>query len=417
MEKIKKYLSIYKYELLLIIISLFLIKSMNYLLQLDIQSIIYLDSGSYYEAAENIYHYYRGHNLRPMILAIIHGIPFLFTDSAMEVYSNTYYINLFCWIGSTILIYTITKHYISDKKAFFFSLLNLIVIGNIISVFHMLSETIFIFFISLAFYFYHLFKTKSKALYFSLFLSLVVISILIRPGAKFFGIFVLLFSIKDIIQFYKSKSFYLLYFSFFLIFIQCAGIKYQFGNFTVSYIDSVTYYNYLGSKAMSYKNNVEFSQSNNPRGEYLFSLDYSESKDEVFRDMKDQLSSNKLNLLKAYFDNLYENSTTGNIMINDVVNIKNTSYFEKLKSNLYQFSVYSNSVLTLIGLVLSTLCLLMFYKDKVIFITSIFILYTFLTSGVSSEQGDRFHLVFFPFIILLFAKLLNSFSSSKRVIN
>lgn len=414
MDNLKKIVFQYKYEFLLLVLSLLLINSLSYLLQLNIQSIIYLDSGSYYESAENVYYYYRGHNLRPMVLALIHGIPFLFTNSPMEVYANTYYINLFCWIGSTLLIYKIAQHYISDKKAFFLSLLNLIIIGNVISVFHMLSENIFIFFIALAFYFYHLFRTKSKTLYLALFLSVVVISMLIRPGAKFFALFILLFFIKDIIKYYKTKSFYLLYFSFFLVFIQCAGIKYQFGNFTISYIDSVTYYNYLGSKAMCYKNDVDYSQFNNQRGKYLFSLGYEESKVEVFNDMKNQLKDNKINLLKAYLDDLYENSTTGNIILNDVVNIKSTSYFEKIKSTLYSFTIYSNVFLTIIGLLLSLVSLVLLYKNKFVVIISTFILYTFLTSGVSCGQGDRFHIVFFPFILLLLAINIQYFRSKKR---
>lgn len=413
MDKLKKIVFQYKYEFLLIVLSLLLINSLSSLLQLDIQSIIYLDSGSYFEAAQNVYYLQIGHNLRPMVLAAIHGIPFLFTNSAMEVYASTYYINLFCWIGSTLLIYKIAKHYISDKKAFLLSLLNLIIIGNVISVFHMLSENIFIFFIVLAFYFYHLYRTKFKTVYLALFLSIVVISMLIRPGAKFFAVFILLFFIKDIIKYYKTKSFYLLYFSFFLVFIQCAGIKYQFGNFTISYIDSVTYYNYLGSKAMNYKNNVEYSQFNNKRGAYLFSLGYKESKVEVFNDMKNQLKDNKINLLKAYSNDLYENSTTGNIILNDVVNIKNTFYFESIKSSLYNFTIYSNVFLTITGLLLSLLTLFLLYKDKFVVIISAFIFYTFLTSGVSCEQGDRFHIVFFPFILLLIAINIHYLRSRK----
>ena len=416
MDKLKKIMFQYKYEFLLILISLIFIKSLSYLLQLDIQSIIYLDSGSYYEAAENLYYYYRGHNLRPMVLALIHGIPFLFTNSPMEVYANTYYINLFCWIGSTLLIYKITQHYISDKKAFFLSLLNLIIIGNVISVYHMLSENIFIFFIVLAFYFYQLFRTKSKILYLALFLSIVVTSMLIRPGAKFFAVFILLFFIKDIIKYYKTRSFYLLYFSFFLVFIQCAGIKYQFGNFTISYIDSVTYYNYLGSKAMCYKNGINYSEYDKERSTYLFSLGYEESKVEVFNDMKNQLKDNKINLLKAYLNDLYENSTTGNIILNDVVNIKSTSYFEGIKSSLYNFTIYSNLFLTITGLLLSLFTLLLFFKDKFVAIISAFITYTFLTSGISFGQGDRFHIVFFTFILLLLSINIKYFSSKKRSI-
>ena len=61
-----------KYEIGIIAIGLLFLLALTHLLQLDVQSMVYPDSGSYYEAAENVYFYYRGHNLRPMVLAAIH---------------------------------------------------------------------------------------------------------------------------------------------------------------------------------------------------------------------------------------------------------------------------------------------------------------------------------------------------------
>ncbi len=49
-----------KYEIGIIAIGLLFLLALTHLLQLDVQSMVYLDSGSYYEAAENVYFYYRG---------------------------------------------------------------------------------------------------------------------------------------------------------------------------------------------------------------------------------------------------------------------------------------------------------------------------------------------------------------------
>jgi hypothetical protein len=97
---------------------------------------------------------------------------------------------------------------------------------------------------------------------------------LIKPGAKFFGIVMLLFFFKEILKNYKQKSMIFLYGSLLMIVIQVVGMKVQYGDFTISYIDGVTYHNYICSKAECYKNGKEYEQINNPRAEYLFGLDF-----------------------------------------------------------------------------------------------------------------------------------------------
>ena len=48
------------------------------------------------------------------------------------------------------------------------------------------------------------------------------------------------------------------------------------------------------------------------------------------------------------------------------------------------------------------------YKQrKATFFVAFFILYIIILSGISCGQGDRFHLVTFPFVILLLAKFLS----------
>ena len=107
-----------------------------------------------------------------------------------------------------------------------------------------------------------------------------------------------------------------------MVFVQCAGLKYQFGNFTLSYIDSVTYYDYIGSKAMCLKEGKEFSQLNNPRGEYIYSIECSEQRKIANEDLKQQLQHNTLNLLKAFISDVVDNATSGNVCIDDCKNVK-----------------------------------------------------------------------------------------------
>ena len=54
-----------------------------------------------------------------------------------------------------------------------------------------------------------------------------------------------------------------LYGSITLCFVQAAGLKYQFGDFTISYIDSVTFHNYLFNMMISDDINQRDSSESN----------------------------------------------------------------------------------------------------------------------------------------------------------
>ena len=69
-----------------------------------------------------------------------------------------------------------------------------------------------------------------------------------------------LFFIPFYIKNLKNKLNHLIYSSIFLIGIQLIGMKAQFGNFTISYIDKVTIHNYILSKADCLKKGVEYQE-------------------------------------------------------------------------------------------------------------------------------------------------------------
>jgi hypothetical protein len=292
-------------------------------------------------------------------------------------------------------------------------MLPLFILGNIILNYHLLTENIFVFFTILAFYLLFQYYKTGKFWYLSLSLSLVLSSMLIKPGAKFFGIVMLLFFVKEILKNYKHKSMIFLYGSFLMIVIQVVGMKVQYGDFTISYIDGVTYHNYICSKAECYKNGKEYEQINNPRAEYLFGLDFTDQKKVALEDLKHQIKTNFPNLVKAYFSDVAENSKSGNSCIEDLKNYENKHYFSFWKSFVFDISKWQNRLFTLLGLVLSVFFLFKgFKKEKVYFFVAFFVTYIIILSGISCGQGDRFHLVTFPFVILLMAKFL---SKKKRL--
>jgi hypothetical protein len=395
------FLSKHKYHFFIIITGLFFLEILNFLLQLDKQTLIYPDCDNYLESAQKMYHKFTGHYYRPMVMAFITGIPYLFGSSDAGIFQWSLFVNIFCWLGTSILLFEILKQFIKEKWAFGFAILPFFILGNIILNFHLLTENIFVFFIMLAFYLMFQYYKTAKFWYLSLSVSLFLSSMLIKPGAKFLAIIITLFFIKEIFRSYKSKSMIFLYGSVLMIVIQVIGMRVQYGDFTISYIDGVTYHNYLCSKAECFKNGKKYSQLNNPRAEYLFSLDFTEQKRVALEDFKNQIKTN--------FSDVTENSKSGNSCIEDLKNYDNKVDFSFWKEFVFDISKWQNRLFTLLGIVLSGFFLFKgFKKEKANFLVAFFITYIIVLSGISCGQGDRFHLVTFPFVVLLLANFLST---------
>ena len=66
-------------------------------------------------------------------------------------------------------------------------------------------------------------------------------------------------------------------------------------------------------------------------------------------------------------------------------------------------------MMTIFGIVLSLLTLLKYYrKDFFLFFTALLVLYIIGISGISSDQGDRFHIITYPFTLILLANYLKT---------
>jgi hypothetical protein len=397
----------YQYYIFVLLIGVFWIEILNFLLQLDLQNRISPDSGTYYESAYNLYFFGKTHPLRPSLLALIHGIPFLFGCKGAEFYKVSFYINAFFWLATLCLVFKMVSAYLSKKNAFIITVASIFLVGNTICLFHLLSETIYLFFIVLAFYFLQKYHQKQNFLFLSIGLTIVTLSMLIKPGAMLLAIFFLIYYRKEILHNLKSKAIVFLFFSWLFVVIHCFSIKCNYGNFTISYIDSITYYNYLGSKAYFLNEGKELNQAKNPRMDYIFTLDYPEMKKVASDDFLTQLKSNKINLIHAYLSDVYDNSTAGNTSLSYIESKKKSPYFEKCKSAFFSISKWQNRLFSILGFVLAAICFLKhFMKEQFIVLLSFFVMNTILLSGISCSQGDRFHLVIYPFVLLLVAKFL-----------
>lgn len=404
----------YSYHLSILLIALVWISLFDFMTQMSLQGVMHSDSFSYQESAKSLYFFCSGNNYRPILMAAITGFPYLFGSADAFIFSFSFYVNLLCWLASFMFLFEILKAFVKPKTAFIFTVLAIFIVGNTAHVFHLLTETIYQFFIVLAFYLLMKYYKTKEFWYLSLSLSLLLASMLIKPGSKFLALVIILYFIKEIIKNYKLRSIIFLYGSLLMGLIQCFGMKYQFGNFTISYIDSATYYNYIGSKAMCIKFDKEYTQKDNPRADYLYSNEAIQQKRIASEDLKQQLQFNTLNLLKAYVLDVRENTVSGNSCIYECKNLKRRSHFDFWRIFLFDVTKWQNRFYTVLGILFSIFFLFKTYKKpNLLTFISFFILYIIVLSGISCGQGDRFHLVTFPFMLALLAKQLSDIKRFK----
>ena len=406
----------YNYHFLLISIGILWIAFLNYVLQISTQKFQFPDTLSYLIACENLYKLQLVDAGRPTLILLIYGFPYLFGFSNWALFPWSFVINCISWFLIITLLFEILKSFVNQKKAFIFTLIYIFTVGSAVINFHLLSETIFTLFLFASLYCFHKFHLSKRFGFLSFGICLLILSVLIKPVSLLILIFILFFYAKLLYKNIKNSWSVLIFFSFMVLFFHLQLMKNQFGNYTISYIDSFTYYNYLGTRADGLKTNAEFVQCDNARFDYFTSLSLSEQKNEAFKDFKTQVIGNKWNLCKAYCIDIYTNSFKGCQAIYEYKNNNKTSYFEASKFFFRAVSLLQNALFTIIGINLAVYFLLQRKKrNDVIVIASFIILYIFLISGISSEQGDRFHLVFYPEIIVLAAYFLKDKVSNLKM--
>ncbi|MES2746733.1 MAG: hypothetical protein V4648_00045 [Bacteroidota bacterium] len=394
----------FKTHLFLLLIAMVWLLVVVFIFQINAQTFTFGDSTSYYLAAVDLYQKGILNDHRPLVISAINGLPLAFGFENSAIYTWSLIVNLSCWLATLLLIFTIAKRYVSQKLAFLVSVFFIFCLGNLFITFHLLSETVFTFCLLLVLYLIqkHLETKKINFLIYAT--SLLILAIMIKPLSLLLVIIILLFFYKKAMKLFTSKHSIVIYLSGCVLLFQLFTLKKEFGNFTVSYIDAFTYYNYLGTRADCLQHNVLFEQGKNERYVYFSTLSPSQQKEVAAADFKQQLTNNTVNLGKAYFINLWINATKGSASVFGCENKANTSYFIPFQMLFKSIAKVQNIVLTSIGLALSLLTLVRWKRADLFFkISSIVILYVVIISAISSDQGDRFHIVLYPIILLLLA--------------
>ena len=392
-----------KYEYVLIFISLFSIFLINSLLSLFSQNDLCLDCENYLESAIYLFKNFEVHYYRPIGMSIIYGFPIMFGyDSYLDLYNYVIIINIFFYIGIIIYFFKICSLFFDKKKSFYFSLLLITYFGISLHINELLSEIAFIFFTLIAFYCLAKYYIWNKTDYLFYAISLFLFTILIRPGIFYFAFGILILNLFTIYKNWSIKRILILIVPAFLILFQMIKMNEQYGNYTISYIDAVTYYNYLGSKSIGLKNNKILNQNSNKRADFIFNQTYKNQKNIAYQDLIYQIKNNTYYLVKAYIDDLEENTKTATSRLQNLKNIKNEKYFDEKIKLFSEITEWQNKLTTLFGLLLALYFTITYNKhNKIVFVFVLYFIYIFFISGISSTQGDRFHIVFYPIVLLL----------------
>ena len=183
------------------------------------------------------------------------------------------------------------------------------------------------------------------------------------------------------------------------------SLKKNYGDFTLSYISAITYYNYLGAKADCYKKGIEYIPGKNERSIKFGLLTSHEMKKKANDDFKYQIKNNTLNLFKAYLFCIYSNTFKGNFIVSECKNKKETNYFDIFYFLFKAISKLQNIIFTISGVIISVFSVIKLKKeDDFYLLISFFILYIFFVSAMSCFQCDRFHIAIFPLFIMLLSK-------------
>ncbi|MBC7607564.1 MAG: glycosyltransferase family 39 protein [Burkholderiales bacterium] len=390
----------YKLHFLILLVGLLWLSLMNALLQLNQQNGIYADSENYKESADFLYHHFQFHYYRPILMAAITGVPYLFGFSDSSLYDFSFFVNMVCWLATSLILFELMKDFLSERKALQLTLFFFLLLGCLVSIFHLLTESLYIFATTNAFYLLSKFYKTRRIVWLSAALSVFILVMLIKPGAQYFAILLLIYFSKTLFNNRNKSSLVLVGLALLLCGIQLCVMKKQYGNYTISYVSGVTYYNYLGAKAISFKTQQPLKEIQRQRMDSIFALSYSDQQATGFSDLKKQIRHNSLNLVKAYCSNLLDNARTPSegICINQNVTKDFHVWFKKAA---FFISKWQNRLMTFAGIVLA---LHFFLRARCVNFYSLvgcYILYVFFISGFSFYQGDRFNIVFFPFVILL----------------
>ncbi len=386
------------------------------------------DTPSYLEATSQFYeHNFQPDALRPFILPAILGVPMLFGKEEW-IFEWAIFLNFAAWLASVLLVYS-SILLLTDRRrmAFWGGVCFACSVGNILLVYQLLSESIFMLLLASSVCFFCRFLVKSSRkphtqLAFSV--ILFVAASLVRTTTFYLAI---VFIILSLLVLLKNKKIILAFFlatvTLVPIGFQLSQIKKQFGDIVISYSPYEGIFHYFNAMVAVIPDHI---RDINPqqlaadwKKEYLLrgektpthtdgTQNWQQTKQIASTEFYEFCRHKPAQVLAAYAICIGANSCSPHGFIPKLENYRKTAYFEKTKSlfsivTAVQNVIYSFGFFIFLGYLLLTERKKMQITSKILLLISTLIVVNIISfSGFTTAQGDRYHLVLVPVFIINF---------------
>jgi len=333
---------------------------------------------------------------------------------------------------SFILIFTLIKKHTNQSIAWLCFTVLLLNVSYFIYGFFILTEVPHLLLIVYGIYYFDQYLTNKKDYAILKSFLAICLATLFKPGFVYLAVLSCLAILVFFI--FNKKTFrfsiYIMLIISLTLGLQMTMMKLKYQTFKLSFIDDITTYRYLNTSVLAYDSNLDFANLMQLRDSIFTQSRYSLNTPESWLDFhkfvshESQLLRQKmpLNFAVAFFGNLISNVHTGNEIILEWPQSLNLE--PETAKRWYDISRIWNMLLSIImilnGFILVFVLLRKRKFERPIEILSLILLvyavYSFLITGVSYFQGDRFAIAWMPFVILLTVFQLKSILTKQEQI-
>lgn len=365
------------------------------------------DQSSYFEAAKLFYRNFEAHPYRTIGYPLFLGLPELLGMQAPYGYWPII-LNIIFLIG-IIGVFLIIEKELKIPVALFTAISLALCFGFIKNMRFALTETGFSFFLLLALLKLYQLLTQYKPKGFFYFFFFMGVATLFRPGFYLFTLAMVPLFIFYQFLFKKLtvKGTILIFLALMLTLgVQSFMMKKSFDTFRLSYIDDLAWYRYSGALSSTIHNqncfsNDCFRREQFKRDRIIENLSEEEMSAIAKEDRKDILMNKTKSFYKAMKVVISANLLSGCVKEDKNIFLHHWTLTNNLMLSLLPILLYG--IFILIPRLRKSLSL----EIHIVFLFILFyIFYTIITSAISSQQGDRFHIVFYPVSLLLISILL-----------
>ena len=363
------------------------------------------DTFSYLEAASLLFAEGKAHPTRTFGSAIVLGLPYLFSSSVelKSIMIFNYGLNLILWLATTILLFRTISLFASTKLASLASALYILCFGAMSHVGLILTEPISTFLLTLCGFLAFRFLKDKQVKDLGYICGILLVSVLIRPGMLYWALLITLITCAWA---YRSGAITFrwlrpIIFGLGCILLQSVSVHKEYGNFTVSYIDKVTWYNYLGAQVEADLTERDYWEVKAEHQLTLSQNSWPENSILCKEHLVHQVKNSPLIVLQHFVKNIGWNAIGKNYGISAAQNFSGSSIHKPLQLVLSYTAMAQNLLFVLGSIILGIVLLVRREWNVATVIVVGSIAYIIFTSGISFNQGDRFNVVFYPLTLML----------------